>query len=180
MLTEEEVARYRRELGITPEQLGNQSRTGRTHGLLSTYRHGCRCEPCRAANRNKDRAARRKTSGRTHGRISTYNAGCRCEPCREVKSEIQARFWAKKRSAKDAPPPSHGVSGYNHGCRCKACVSAKSASVRRTRDRMRAALTPEQHGLRTSYDVGCRCEPCTAANTEYQRRYRELVARGEL
>jgi len=98
MLTDEEVARYRRELGITPEKVGDQSRRGRTHGLLSTYRNGCRCDPCRGANRDKERGRRRRNgSGRTHGIVSTYVAGCRCGECTEANREAKAAYRARTR-----------------------------------------------------------------------------------
>ena len=85
MLTEAQVAEYRRILNVTPDQLGvrdprvadngrkaqpdrnGQLRaedgtfagTGRIHGKPATYVTGCRCAACRAANTARAQRYRR-------------------------------------------------------------------------------------------------------------------------
>lgn len=58
------------------------------HGSPSRYSHGCRCDPCRAANTERGRQQRaRRYTGEipahvAHGSAATYaNWGCRCRPC---------------------------------------------------------------------------------------------------
>lgn len=56
------------------------------HGTISAYRnHGCRCEECRAVQREynaRNRAARKAAGAFNHGTRSAYDAGCRCRRCR--------------------------------------------------------------------------------------------------
>lgn len=70
----------------------------RTHGNASTYRNGCRCDPCRDAHRERtrvyrDRNARRLKQDRAavkHGSDTTYNDfRCRCGECRRAHTERQ-------------------------------------------------------------------------------------------
>lgn len=65
------------------------------HGTRSAYNHhGCRCEPCCAAERayKQDRSARlRGTTPPKHGSADSYNVyGCRCPSCRRAKLEANA------------------------------------------------------------------------------------------
>ena len=49
------------------------------------YTNGCRCEVCREAKREYERAirARRRESGEiSHGKRVGYDSGCRCDDCR--------------------------------------------------------------------------------------------------
>jgi hypothetical protein len=66
-------------------------------------RYRCRCDDCRQAAREFQRAstadrARRLASGEvdvTHGRLSTYvNWACRCAPCTEAHNLKLARWKA--------------------------------------------------------------------------------------
>ena len=62
----------------------------RTHGRISTYIHGCRCDECREASRRKRRAQRERVRGNPpeHGTLNAYtNYACRCEECRAVARE---------------------------------------------------------------------------------------------
>lgn len=86
----------------------------REHGTRARYCAGCRCQECRRANREYNRANYRQRSlklGRSprvarHGTSSKYAAGCRCRPCidgrnrarnenRWRKGEVSPRLDAK-------------------------------------------------------------------------------------
>lgn len=78
----------------------------KTHGLVGTYVHGCRCAPCTQANTDYRRAERHRRAERIqedptlapHGRVTTYtNWGCRCAPCSEANA-ARCREQNKKRS----------------------------------------------------------------------------------
>lgn len=68
------------------------------------YRHGCRCDRCRAAWADYKRALRRRNGavpldqwremmrGRTHGVRSTYTHGCRCDQCRQAERLYRAAY----------------------------------------------------------------------------------------
>jgi hypothetical protein len=84
----------------------------RTHGTNSTYKAGCRCEPCTKAasayakERRLAREAgdiRTSTGERTHGARSTYKAGCRCKPCTEAQSAYNAKKRNEVVEAEPAP-----------------------------------------------------------------------------
>jgi len=74
------------------------------HGTPNGYGNlGCRCAPCREANRinhkryiQKVRASGELASldGAQHGSSYRYDVGCRCDPCREAHN-------AKSRQTKD-------------------------------------------------------------------------------
>lgn len=57
------------------------------HGTPSGYRHGCRCDECKAANREQQQAARDRRLNRpipehVHGTWNGYaNYNCRCDRC---------------------------------------------------------------------------------------------------
>lgn len=59
------------------------------HGTYSQYfRRKCRCEECRAYQRNrvaKNRAERLADGRLSHGKRSAYDAGCRCSQCKAVR-----------------------------------------------------------------------------------------------
>lgn len=79
----------------------------RQHGLVTTYKAGCRCEACTkvaseyARERYHARKAgdvRTRNGERTHGARSTYQAGCRCKAC----VAAQSAYNAKRRKAEQA------------------------------------------------------------------------------
>lgn len=70
----------------------------RTHGKRSTYRSGCRCDQCRAANSTYDRELRARAGLREHGNRTTYSYGCRCEPCRAAN-----RDYTRERMSRTEP-----------------------------------------------------------------------------
>jgi hypothetical protein len=109
MSSTEEARQYRsiRYAQRTEDEHGRLVAVGTKHGRYATYtNHGCRCEACTAAWRNKVRAARTErrrsflaeVDGRlvsmadvAHGSASTYsNWGCRCEPCVVANSALKA------------------------------------------------------------------------------------------
>lgn len=59
------------------------------HGNRNRYvTSGCRCDECRAAQREyvaARRAVALSEGNLTHGRRATYDAGCRCEQCRSTR-----------------------------------------------------------------------------------------------
>lgn len=85
------------------------------HGKASTYKSGCRCEPCRVANaryraawkakwRSSGSAKARQFGlavlGPSHGKANTYSDyGCRCVPCSEAMSAYMRAYRARKREA---------------------------------------------------------------------------------
>lgn len=63
------------------------------HGTMNGYGNlGCRCNECRAANRDSHAAYLRRvrdtgqltTGDRLHGTSYRYDVGCRCDECREA------------------------------------------------------------------------------------------------
>jgi hypothetical protein len=77
----------------------------RTHGLASTYRHGCRCEDCRTAHTIQAAAERARRAERSrdevpHGTFGGYvNWACRCDPCSEANSAKCADYQARIKAA---------------------------------------------------------------------------------
>ena len=71
------------------------------HGTRSRYSNdGCRCEPCRQAEREYQEARRGPLKPRRtppqHGTASCYsNLGCRCAPCRAAQSSRHKGYAAK-------------------------------------------------------------------------------------
>lgn len=75
-----------------------------THGLASTYRHGCRCELCRDANTDFCKQQRTERSNRPvddipHGLSGYQNWDCRCEVCKAAKSEKNAAAYQASRGS---------------------------------------------------------------------------------
>lgn len=76
--------------------------TNRTHGLSSTYKKGCRCEPCKEANKE-------------------YEAGRR---------EQRNAYYKQRPAYKPAVIKKHGATGYSYGCRCDTCRAGKATKMR--------------------------------------------------
>lgn len=77
-----------------------------SHGSVTRYRRGCRCDRCRSANaayfrefRASMRAQGRVPYGTKHGYSGYVNYGCRCEVCTEENRAMAREQW-RKHSAK--------------------------------------------------------------------------------
>lgn len=74
-----------------------------THGV-SGYRHGCRCEECRAAVRVAHKKWRDKVAGgpipdKVHGTGNGYKVyGCRCDECRGFQATYSRSLRARKKT----------------------------------------------------------------------------------
>jgi hypothetical protein len=76
------------------------------HGARTTYVNGgCRCTPCRQANREYQRKAGQSRAERLaadpslapHGSTSTYvNWSCRCPKCSTAWSRKQRRLYVER------------------------------------------------------------------------------------
>jgi hypothetical protein len=82
-----------------------ESLSGPTHGKPGTYRRGCRCDECRAANtryareERKKRRERLETAQFKHGAAAYTNWGCRCEVCTKAHTKLCApagERWRKR------------------------------------------------------------------------------------
>ncbi len=142
------------------------------HGTAAGYWAGCRCDPCREARREYDRARRERglePDDPRHGTINGYWFGCRCDLCREAHNEYNR---ARREQGLKPNDPRHGTyAGYARGCRCDPCREAK-----REYDRIRSKQGLEsddpRHGTRGGYSQGCRCDPCKKAVRKYRREQR--------
>ncbi|WP_141658660.1 hypothetical protein [Carbonactinospora thermoautotrophica] len=73
------------------------------HGTTNGYGNlGCRCDRCRAANREQHREYLRRVreQGRVlgrHGTRTAYDSGCRCEECREAHNRRSREYKRKRR-----------------------------------------------------------------------------------
>lgn len=126
----------------------NRARWGRPeyaapHGTGTRYQyHGCRCDECRAWNREHMRrfiAKRRNTTPPAHNYTGYQLYGCRCPTCKEAYRVTQkrGRIAAKHRPC---PPNRHGGTGYQYyGCRCDVCRAWASSRARARRERRQAA-----------------------------------------
>lgn len=111
----ENQTRWRRATGRTAKPKPPPKRTPRQHGEHRMYVAGCRCELCRAANRERTYAvvAAMRERGLApgdprHGTAGGYNNwGCRCDLCRKAQSAAnrphqqayRARQLAKRAAA---------------------------------------------------------------------------------
>lgn len=76
----------------------------RAHGTPSGYNGGCRCDACRAAHndRQKAYAAKRKagladgTIQVRHGVMASYSHGCRCDQCKAKASKVNREYRARR------------------------------------------------------------------------------------
>lgn len=92
----------------------------RTHGLVATYRSGCRCDACRAANRDAQREMRSRGRATVHGLSGYRNYGCRCATCSEAGSADNRAMLEKFKDG--VWEPAHGTPHrYAIGCRCADC-----------------------------------------------------------
>ena len=78
------------------------------HGTASKYNTGCRCEPCSAAQRARNRAWRDAVAGLPavfvpHGVGGYRNYGCRCETCKAAGSAAN-REYRERRKQRDGAP----------------------------------------------------------------------------
>lgn len=78
-----------------------------TCGTANGYIAGCRCEPCRLAKRETQRAyqARRK-AGLTHtpttfdhGTLTKYRHGCTCDECRQAAADHRRKYARRRKEA---------------------------------------------------------------------------------
>lgn len=124
--------------------------TKRQHGTRSRFNLGCRCDPCRIADREYKRAwaAARKgkepesweeyiariSEGREHGASSYSKRGCRCDTCREA-NRVRGVTWRQKVRGGPIPDHVHGTyGGYtNWGCRCVSCSLIARITMRKPR-----------------------------------------------
>jgi hypothetical protein len=74
------------------------------HGTLTRYTHGCRCAPCREANRLYAEGVRAARRGQPipehvkHGTESTYRSwSCRCPACTAAHAERCRRQRQRRR-----------------------------------------------------------------------------------
>jgi hypothetical protein len=71
-----------------------------THGLRSTYTHGCHCTACRTANRIYQTARSRRGQvppGGSHGYSGYINYGCRCPVCTEAHSKQDLDWYYRQK-----------------------------------------------------------------------------------
>ena len=72
------------------------------HGTYSRYNHQrCRCDECRAANREYHRKFDRK-AGKTalrHGSLDAHRRGCRCDLCCAAKKAADAAYYVANRDS---------------------------------------------------------------------------------
>jgi hypothetical protein len=99
------------------------------HGTTATYRRGCLCEDCRAANAadHRERIAQFAAEGGhgEHGSVYRYKTGCRCDDCRAANTEQHRKLMARYRA--EGGRGEHGTPyRYATGCRCLACTTANS------------------------------------------------------
>jgi hypothetical protein len=69
-----------------------------SHGTRSRYTAGCRCDLCRAAQREEQRARRRSGQAPTHGLSGYKNYGCRCPVCTQANT-VHCREYMTRRAA---------------------------------------------------------------------------------
>lgn len=119
-------------------------------GTTGSYRRGCRCDVCRAANAAAaaERRARRLEQGMpadAHGMPSGYTFwGCRCKVCKRTERDRSRNKRAAKPPTNSIPDDKHGTaSGYGYWrCRCEPCKRANREVAQRRRDEHRA-LDPD-------------------------------------
>lgn len=165
-----------------------------TCGTTYCYRKGCRCELCRAANREHHNAKRAKRRARlaeadaqgliVHGKPTTYsNWGCRCELCSVAHKSAMARQQSNRiaRAMQGADDVPHGMSGYTGwGCRCEVCKEAQTEKSRRRALKAGRDFRPGipgpapssfNHGTTGRYWQGCTCGQCHRAFRDWKLPY---------
>lgn len=122
------------------------------HGTTARAWAGCRCHPCREAQRaygrsNRRRAVERFKAGEIeieHGSNGYVRYGCRCEVCK-ADHLPKVIAYRRKKGVKPFKEAQHGtVSRYSseaHKCRCDDCRRAWSEywKAHRAKRRMQAA-----------------------------------------
>lgn len=98
-------------------------------GTAAEYQRGCRCEPCRAANREYNRQYRHRAPRppALHGTRSKYQKGCRCQECTEAQSQSsrERREMLRLKSATEKTGVGHGsLARFEMGCDCDQCSRA--------------------------------------------------------
>lgn len=84
----------------------------RPHGGVAAYRHGCRCDTCRAGNAERNRRYRKRMQEKfkngsveiQHGAGGYTNWGCRCDVCKQVhlsRNKGAAEAWRARHPEKD-------------------------------------------------------------------------------
>lgn len=83
------------------------------HGRNGYMRYGCRCEVCKAANRDRAKVMRELLAARMaagdpavpHGTSGGYtNWSCRCEACRRANSAGHAEWEARSGRNRSVTP----------------------------------------------------------------------------
>jgi hypothetical protein len=113
------------------------------HGTTASYRRGCLCDDCRAANAadHRERIARFAAEGGRgeHGTVYRYKTGCRCEDCRAANTEHHRQLMARYRAT--GGRGEHGTPyRYATGCRCVACTAANAGRLPSQPERHEAGL----------------------------------------
>ena len=113
----------------------------RRHGTPSHYQHGCRCDLCTKAQRERMAEYRVTYAGTLaaddprHGTRNAYsNYACRCRRCTTAHNDAcrPARLRRALAGLRPADPRHGTVNGYQHfACRCGPCCAANSAYRRR-------------------------------------------------
>jgi len=130
------------------------------HGTVEGYKWGgCRCDPCRVAAVDWQRAVRRRQrelgaenpDAIPHGSVTGYkNWWCRCEECTVGYQAWDRAYRAGKLPLHvDAAPHGTLAGARTWRCECPACLAAIDSETR--------------HGSRDGEVVGCPCRRCREA-----------------
>jgi len=88
------------------------------HGKTG-YTQGCRCDTCRAGQRDYCREYQRRRRAtkdyRKHGTRTTYSYGCRCDACTRAHTEYCTKYH-RERAASGNPVP-RGMKDHNRRAR---------------------------------------------------------------
>lgn len=152
-------------------------RHGTRHGWV---KHGCRCDECRQARLEEDRARRQRRIRRAargeisipHGKAHAYaDYGCRCDLCTEamtVERRRQSGAQPRRVFTDDEKARALTVYGVQGMKAAAASVRVSPGTVRRW---VAAAGIPRfqrpivhGNGTRSGYQRGCRCPDCVESN----------------
>lgn len=172
-MTPTSVARARRR-----ERLARGESINITHGGAYTRKeHGCSCDPCVEADRERRRLLRGNKPRRvfTEDEIASAMHVYTTEGLAPAAAQAQVssktiRKWALAAGVECyKPPKKHGTrSTWWRGCKCDVCREGMRAENKRRKaeriERFRAGLLNPVHGSTSTYcNYDCRCEPCRAA-----------------